>query len=164
MKIYYETGDIRHGKYGRTSEKPGHKYLHRIDIGNGKYRYFYTEEEYDRYCFDLRREVEKKNLDKYYNVKTNLPIPLAAKIGGYSATIKDGGQELLKKDVEAAAQKADREEFEKRAKVAKTALKNMIYNIKTELKKKKQTAGMSKEYLEELEYNSKKNNYPKKKK
>lgn len=50
MKLYYEqkTGELEHGS------KP--KYLVKIPTGNGKYRYFYSQEEYDAYQRDKKYE------------------------------------------------------------------------------------------------------------
>lgn len=39
------------------SMRAGHKYIGRISLGQGKYKYFYTQEEYDAY----KRGLEKKS-------------------------------------------------------------------------------------------------------
>ena len=50
-KIYYESkpGELEHGLFGSTKPRANTKYIHKIDLGNGKYRYFYTQQELDAY-------------------------------------------------------------------------------------------------------------------
>lgn len=50
-KLYYESkpGELEHGLFGTTKKREGAKYIHKIDLGNGKYRYFYTQQELDAY-------------------------------------------------------------------------------------------------------------------
>lgn len=43
----------------------GHKYVKRITLGNGEYRYFYSEEEYERY---LKREEYQENEPDFMKV------------------------------------------------------------------------------------------------
>ena len=51
MKVYYESkpGELEHGIFGTTKKKKNAKYIAKIPIGNGKYRYFYSQQELKAY-------------------------------------------------------------------------------------------------------------------
>lgn len=51
MKLYYETkeGELEHGLFGTTKPRENVKYIDKIKMPNGKYRYFYTQAELDAY-------------------------------------------------------------------------------------------------------------------
>lgn len=67
MKIYYESkpGELQHGWLGnlikpKTSTKPK-KYIEKIKMPSGKYRYFYTQEELDAYNATVQRTKQRSD-------------------------------------------------------------------------------------------------------
>lgn len=55
MKLYYESkpGELEHGLLQR-------KYIEKIPMGNGKFRYFYTQEELDAYYAEQKRASNRQ--------------------------------------------------------------------------------------------------------
>lgn len=51
IKLYYESkpGELEHGLFGSTKKRANARYIHKIKMANGKFRYFYTAKEWDRY-------------------------------------------------------------------------------------------------------------------
>lgn len=82
MKLYYETkeGELEHGLFGTTKPRANTKYIEKIQMPNGKYRYFYTQAELDAY--NAMRKLSKG--------AANMAGKVKAGVGKAIANTKDG--------------------------------------------------------------------------
>lgn len=120
MKLYYEGDSLNHASFKK-------KYIAKLPVGNGKYRYFYSQEEYDAFTNAKRHYADKvmgtgsNGLVRYDerrggmksegSTRTSEEIVKAAnkKAKSYNYNSSSAGQ-ILRKDKESsieAARKAD---------------------------------------------------------
>ena len=103
MKLYYESkpGELKHSlkSYGTITEKPNHKYVAKTPLGNGKYRYFYSQEEYKNFL-NVREKISTdsgfKPSSKYYDaeVSSNGKVIYKEKKGALEAMNRDASNSI----------------------------------------------------------------------
>ena len=97
-KLYYESDTLRHdATYPNGQFKPK-KYIKKLPIGNGKYRYFYSQKEYDAFTNRRRHEV-----NEHFGFGTNGKVPYDERRGGMKS---EGSTRTSEEIVKAANKKA----------------------------------------------------------
>jgi hypothetical protein len=70
--LYYESkpGELEHGIFGTTKPKKNVKYIARIKMPNGKYRYFYNQRELNAYNATIK--INRSVKSAYVNSKEKI--------------------------------------------------------------------------------------------
>ncbi len=107
MKLYYENS-LRHAA--------NKKYIAKTPLGNGKYRYFYTKEEYDAFMGirdKISRTGDRPNT-KYFDKKIDNETDRVVYVE------KKGGLEQMNRDAEASLRLADKQKYGTNARIDRT--------------------------------------------
>ena len=118
MKLYYENSSLKHGlkNYGSSTPRLNHKYVAKTPLGNGKYRYFYSQEEYNNFL-SVREKISNdggRPSSKYFNAKID---PGTGKVV-YSE--KKGALEAMNRDAVNSIEYMDRKDSGTNARIDRT--------------------------------------------
>ena len=143
MKLYYETkpGELEHGLFGTTKKKKNAKYVAKLPVGNGKFRYFYSDEELAAYQEGVRDNVNKsmKKRQKMLDAgserrRTNKDLAKEKRI----AEVKRDTQRRLESESKAREVEKQR----KRRKKLKRTTTHIQYLLNNQRKRAKQVRGV----------------------
>ena len=155
MKLYYESkpGELEHGLFSKLF-KP--KYLKKIPIGNGKFRYLYTQEEVDAY--NKANAERRKAIEAYRQTSIADKRDKAYKERSVNERLKELGYDSESISKMSKEYKEELAYNSKKSSVSNSK-KSSVSNGSKKTTSNATNGKMSKEYYEELENNSRKNDY-----
>lgn len=111
MRNDFETGYLMHWGLAKGAKKKDHKYYERIELSNGRYRYFYSKAEYDAYL-KVNKKDKKSDKDSIADI-----------IKKFGDTTVDKANKLIskgKKKVDSIISKIKSKKIDKKTKDLKT--------------------------------------------